>query len=137
MRHKRAEHNADLELKRQASQGKDMLPKKRRKSPSPASSDELSTLGSQRAKYKLAKAKLHYILRENEMLHDEWQSTNKRLKRLQTERKVLLDALMGSDDEDEENIEIRATQKRRMEEFSTPSDEEDLPPQQQPQQSQQ
>lgn len=70
-------------------------------------------------KYKLAKAKLRYILRENEMLTDEWQSTQKKLKRLQTERKVLLEALMeasgnsqglspdeGVSDDDEEMVDI-------------------------------
>lgn len=44
--------------------------------------------------YKLAKAQLNYILRENEMLVDEWTSTEKKLKRLRTERRVLLDALV-------------------------------------------
>ncbi|KAF1800192.1 hypothetical protein V8B55DRAFT_1545215 [Mucor lusitanicus] len=45
-------------------------------------------------KYKLAKAQLQYIARENEMLCDEWASTEKILKKLKTERKVLLDALV-------------------------------------------
>lgn len=44
--------------------------------------------------YKLAKAQLNYILRENEMLCDEWANTEKKLKRLRTERRVLLDALI-------------------------------------------
>jgi hypothetical protein len=44
--------------------------------------------------YKLAKAQLHYILRENEMLCDEWANTEKKLKRLKTERRILLDALI-------------------------------------------
>jgi hypothetical protein len=44
--------------------------------------------------YKLAKAQLNYILRENEMLCDEWANTEKKLKRLRTERRVLLDALV-------------------------------------------
>ncbi|KAI8645299.1 hypothetical protein BD408DRAFT_412114 [Parasitella parasitica] len=43
---------------------------------------------------KLAKAQLLYITRENEMLCDEWSSTEKVLKKLKTERKVLLDALV-------------------------------------------
>jgi superoxide dismutase len=44
--------------------------------------------------YKIAKQKLKYILRENEMLCDEWTTTEKKLKRLRTERRVLLDALV-------------------------------------------
>ncbi|CEP12903.1 hypothetical protein [Parasitella parasitica] len=43
---------------------------------------------------KLAKAQLQYVTRENEMLCDEWASTEKILKKLKTERKVLLDALV-------------------------------------------
>ncbi|KAI9336242.1 hypothetical protein BD770DRAFT_401759 [Pilaira anomala] len=52
--------------------------------------------------YKLAKAQLNYILRENEMLCDEWASTEKKLKRLKTERRVLLDALVKRNYEEEE-----------------------------------
>ena len=53
--------------------------------------------------YKLAKAQLQYILRENEMLCDEWSTTEAKLKKLQTERRVLLDALVkrGYNNEDE------------------------------------
>ncbi|SAM05772.1 hypothetical protein [Absidia glauca] len=66
-------------------------------------------------KYKIAKAKLKYILRENEMLNDEWTSIQRRLGRLQTERRVLLDVLVtaegdqdgdlmsSSDDDDDDN----------------------------------
>lgn len=53
-------------------------------------------------KYKLAKAQLQYIARENEMLCDEWASTEKTLKKLKTERKVLLDALVKKRYRDEE-----------------------------------
>ncbi|GAN10019.1 hypothetical protein MAM1_0313d09553 [Mucor ambiguus] len=53
-------------------------------------------------KYKLAKAQLQYISRENEMLCDEWASTEKILKKLKTERKVLLDALVKKRYRDEE-----------------------------------
>ncbi|KAL9539325.1 hypothetical protein MBANPS3_010324 [Mucor bainieri] len=49
-------------------------------------------------KYKLAKAQLQ----ENEMLCDEWASTEKILKKLKTERKVLLDALVKRRYRDEE-----------------------------------
>lgn len=54
--------------------------------------------------YKLAKAQLNYILRENEMLCDEWATTEKKLKRLRTERRVLLDALVkrGYNNEEED-----------------------------------
>ncbi|KAI8085058.1 uncharacterized protein BX664DRAFT_360844 [Halteromyces radiatus] len=58
-------------------------------------------------KYKIAKAKLQYILRENEMLNDEWISLQRRLNRLQTERRVLLDALMtAEDDQDGDALSI-------------------------------
>ncbi|KAI8336676.1 hypothetical protein BC941DRAFT_471207 [Chlamydoabsidia padenii] len=58
----------------------------------------LSTSGlSSQHKYKIAKAKLQYILRENEMLNDEWSSLQRKLGRLQTERRVLLDALMTAE----------------------------------------
>ncbi|KAI9322212.1 hypothetical protein BX666DRAFT_1849314 [Dichotomocladium elegans] len=51
---------------------------------------------TQTEKYKLTKAKLRYILRENEILNDEWVSMQKKLKKLQTERKVLLEVLMSN-----------------------------------------
>lgn len=53
-------------------------------------------------RYKLAKAQLQYISRENEMLCDEWASTEKVLKKLKTERKVLLDALVKKRYRDDE-----------------------------------
>lgn len=49
--------------------------------------------------YRLAKAQLSYILRENEMLQDEFDIAQKKLKRMRTERRVLLDAVMASQDE--------------------------------------
>ena len=52
------------------------------------------TRGTAYSQYRLAKAQLHYILRENEMLRDEYETTQKKLKRMKTERRVLLDALM-------------------------------------------
>jgi hypothetical protein len=52
------------------------------------------TRGTAYSQYRLAKAQLHYILRENEMLRDEYEITQKKLKRMKTERRVLLDALM-------------------------------------------
>ncbi|ORZ22994.1 hypothetical protein BCR42DRAFT_446731 [Absidia repens] len=55
-------------------------------------------------KYKITKAKLQYILRENEMLNDEWSSLQRRLGRLQTERRVLLDALMTAEDDQEGDL---------------------------------
>ncbi|CAM0135378.1 unnamed protein product [Umbelopsis sp. WA50703] len=55
-------------------------------------------------KYRLAKAKLSYITQENEMLNDEYSEIEKKLRRLRTERRVLLDVLyraeMGDDVED-------------------------------------
>jgi hypothetical protein len=47
--------------------------------------------------YRLAKAQLHYILRENEMLQDEFDMAQKKLKRMRTERRVLLDAVMATE----------------------------------------
>ncbi|ORX55603.1 hypothetical protein DM01DRAFT_1304111 [Hesseltinella vesiculosa] len=55
-------------------------------------------------KYKFAKAKLQYILRENEMLSDEWATVQQRLKRLQTERRVLLDVLMSAEDDQDDTL---------------------------------
>ncbi|CAO3621669.1 unnamed protein product [Cunninghamella blakesleeana] len=55
-------------------------------------------------KYKVAKAKLQYILRENEMLNDEWSSLQRKLKRLQTERRVLLDVLMSAEDHHDDDM---------------------------------
>ncbi|CAO3596592.1 unnamed protein product [Absidia cylindrospora] len=55
-------------------------------------------------KYKIAKAKLQYILRENEMLSDEWTAIQRRLTRLQTERRVLLDALMSAEDDQDGDL---------------------------------
>ncbi|KAL0095070.1 C2H2-type zinc finger transcription factor [Phycomyces blakesleeanus] len=52
--------------------------------------------------YTLAKAKLQYIVRENEMLNDELMIAQKKLRRLETERRVLLDVLMSTDGDREE-----------------------------------
>ncbi|GAN05490.1 conserved hypothetical protein [Mucor ambiguus] len=51
--------------------------------------------GTAYSQYRLAKAQLAYILRENEMLQDEYEIIQKKLKRMKTERRVLLDALMN------------------------------------------
>lgn len=55
-------------------------------------------------KYRLAKAKLSYITQENEMLTDECNELEKKMRRLRTERKILLDVLyraeMGNEDDD-------------------------------------
>ncbi|KAI8140921.1 hypothetical protein BJV82DRAFT_621607 [Fennellomyces sp. T-0311] len=70
------------------------LPPSRERRNSVSDDDDPSLSKSE--KYKLAKAKLRYILRENELLNEEWASMQKKLKRLQTERKVLLEVLMGN-----------------------------------------
>ncbi|KAI7903681.1 uncharacterized protein BX663DRAFT_507286 [Cokeromyces recurvatus] len=62
--------------------------------------------GSDYAKYRLAKAQLRYLLRENEMLQDEYESTQKKLKRMKTERRVLLDALMAAEKQEDEITEV-------------------------------
>lgn len=54
--------------------------------------------------YRLAKAQLSYILRENEMLQDEFDIAQKKLKRMRTERRVLLDAVMASEQDEYEVI---------------------------------
>ncbi|KAI8641707.1 hypothetical protein BD408DRAFT_483290 [Parasitella parasitica] len=73
--------------------------------------------GTAYSQYRLAKAQLSYILRENEMLQEEYETIQKKLKRLKTERRVLLDALMvrelgqqkghdeGEEDEEEDGEE--------------------------------
>ncbi|CAO3597354.1 unnamed protein product [Absidia cylindrospora] len=70
------------------------------KTPSSSSSSGMTP----QHKYKITKAKLQYILRENEMLNDEWSSLQRRLGRLQTERRVLLDALMTAEDDQEGDL---------------------------------
>ncbi|KAG1146356.1 hypothetical protein G6F62_012508 [Rhizopus arrhizus] len=50
------------------------------------------------SQYRLAKAQLNYLLRENEMLQDELDIARKKLKRLRTERRVLLDSAMAYDE---------------------------------------
>lgn len=57
-------------------------------------SSAVDASSTMRDQYKLARAQLEYILRENEMLCDEWSNTEKKLKRLKTERRVLLDVLV-------------------------------------------
>ncbi|KAI9345967.1 hypothetical protein BD770DRAFT_350371 [Pilaira anomala] len=52
--------------------------------------------------YRLAKAQLSYILRENEMLQDELEMAHKKLKRMKTERRVLLDAVMETETQQED-----------------------------------
>jgi hypothetical protein len=44
-------------------------------------------------RYKVVKTKLNHILRENTALNEEYMEATKRLKRLRTERRVLLDVL--------------------------------------------
>lgn len=57
--------------------------------------------------YRLAKAQLSYILRENEMLQDELDMAQKKLKRMKTERRVLLDAVMATEtQQDEDEYEL-------------------------------
>ncbi|CEG68880.1 hypothetical protein RMATCC62417_05051 [Rhizopus microsporus] len=53
------------------------------------------------SQYRLAKVQLNYLLRENEMLQDEYNTTRKKLKRLRTERRVLLEAAMTYDPQDD------------------------------------
>ncbi|ORZ12698.1 hypothetical protein BCR42DRAFT_493442 [Absidia repens] len=76
----------------------------RHTSSSSALSSPSSTSLSPQNKYKIAKAKLQYILRENEMLSDEWTAIQRRLTRLQTERRVLLDALMSAEDDQDGDL---------------------------------
>jgi hypothetical protein len=59
--------------------------------------NKLGASSSDYSQYRLAKAQLNYILRENEMLQDEYESAQKKLKRMRTERRVLLDAVMAAE----------------------------------------
>ncbi|KAI9008808.1 hypothetical protein CLU79DRAFT_849425 [Phycomyces nitens] len=94
-------HKKPLNSQLKASKGleDDAAPKKRRQTPEELGPNEdLPSLND----YTLAKAKLQYIVRENEMLNDEWVIARKKLKRLETERRVLLDVLMAADGDREE-----------------------------------
>lgn len=124
-RHRRAEHNEEIAYP-SSSSSSSPVKRKRDKSSNPTAStlNELSD-GSDmeqsdldyQYEYKLAKAKLRYSLRERELLHEEWESTHRSLQRLQTERRVLLSALMtaegirnfvidSADDNDDEEDDI-------------------------------
>ncbi|KAL9557704.1 hypothetical protein MBANPS3_001251 [Mucor bainieri] len=72
-----------------------------------ASKKDLSR-GTAYSQYRLAKAQLAYILRENEMLQDEYETTQKKLKRMKTERRVLLDALMNREMEQQDAADGKA-----------------------------
>jgi len=48
-------------------------------------------------RYKVIKTKLSHILRENEVLNEEYLEATKKLKRLRTERRVLLDVLVAAE----------------------------------------
>lgn len=83
-----------------------------------SSSSSLLSGSADYNRYRLAKAQLHYILRENEMLQDEYGLAQKKLKRMKTERRVLLQALMakeksrpeeGREEEDTEEEEEQDT----------------------------
>jgi hypothetical protein len=79
--------------------------------PRPLSDDEAESTLSFQDKYRLAKAKLSYITQENEMLTDECNDLEKKLRRLRTERRILLDVLYraemgGDDDEDADKLEV-------------------------------
>jgi hypothetical protein len=47
-------------------------------------------------KYLLLRARSRYIRRENEILADEYQNVKVRLKRLRTEKDILLDAVIAA-----------------------------------------
>ncbi|KAI8979641.1 hypothetical protein BDF20DRAFT_835630 [Mycotypha africana] len=73
------------------------LKNKNKSSSSSSSNNKLLTSkkDSEYIQYRLAKAQLAYLLRENSMLQDEYEVVQKKLERLKTERKILLDALIG------------------------------------------
>ncbi|KAH8553164.1 hypothetical protein BGW37DRAFT_284277 [Umbelopsis sp. PMI_123] len=54
-------------------------------------------------RYKVVKTKLNHILRENTALNEEYLEATKRLKRLRTERRVLLDVLAEAEKSSQEN----------------------------------
>lgn len=67
------------------------------------SEDETESPMSFQDKYRLAKAKLSYITQENEMLNDEYNELEKKLRRLRTERTILLDVLYRAEVGEEDN----------------------------------
>ncbi|KAI8369284.1 uncharacterized protein BYT42DRAFT_583796 [Radiomyces spectabilis] len=111
MKHHRSEHNQNEPLSSQ--QNRKRKRKQRREAfeedPQmllPLSSDDESSAATEEQKYKLAKAKLRYILREHEMLSDELTSAQRKLKRLQTERKILLEALVSAEHSTEDHDDM-------------------------------
>lgn len=57
----------------------------------------LLNVTSDYSQYRIAKAQLNYLLRENEMLQEEYDIAQKKIKRLKTEREVLLESAMLHD----------------------------------------
>lgn len=57
-------------------------------------------------RYKVVKTKLSHILRENEMLNEEYLQATKKLKRLRTERRVLLDVLVAAEKDSQEKKSV-------------------------------
>ncbi|KAJ8656621.1 hypothetical protein O0I10_007698 [Lichtheimia ornata] len=112
-RHRRAEHNEEIAYPSSstAPSASSPLKRKRDKASNPVAattaapaSTELSDASDMEQsdmdyqhEYKLAKAKLRYSLRERELLHEELETTHRSLQRLQTERRVLLSALMTAE----------------------------------------
>lgn len=62
--------------------------------------------GSSYSQYRIAKAQLFYLIRENEMLQEEYESSQKKLRRMKTERKVLLNAVMSAELKSEDEADI-------------------------------
>ncbi|GAB5591691.1 hypothetical protein Unana1_06591 [Umbelopsis nana] len=114
-KHQRTEENHETKSKRKKTQD-DRTPSTGSQRPATAqrgySDEDADTALSFQDKYRLAKAKLSYITQENEMLTDECNEIEKKLRRLRTERRILLDVLyrteMGHEDDevDKQNIVI-------------------------------
>lgn len=114
-KHQRTEESHETKSKRKKTQD-DRTPSTGSQQPATAqrgySDEEADTALSFQDKYRLAKAKLSYITQENEMLTDECNEIEKKLRRLRTERRILLDVLyrteMGHEDDevDKQNIVI-------------------------------
>ncbi|ORY96945.1 hypothetical protein BCR43DRAFT_515288 [Syncephalastrum racemosum] len=60
--------------------------------------DSLADPHAREKKYKLTKARLRYALQQNELISNEWHAVQRKLRRLRTERQVLLDVLVEKEE---------------------------------------
>ncbi|KAI8583817.1 hypothetical protein K450DRAFT_276834 [Umbelopsis ramanniana AG] len=78
-------------------------------------------------RYKVVKTKLNHILRENSALNEEYMEATKKLKRLRTERRVLLDVLAEAEKTSHDTAaEPAASQEVKEDEADDEEDEEEI-----------